>query len=146
MRVKNLMASLMLLTLGLSGNVQARDVTVPLSATGGVRIDYEHSSNAIAIISNLYKQVSFSLGYQDRLQHTKTMIYAASVLDTGETALWSNPDNGTAGRMRVVMTRPAQGGVCRLMFVEVEKSGHVREYQEWACKTIDSQFWTFSAR
>ncbi len=135
-----------LLSLGLSANTLARDVTVPLSATGGIRPDYEHASNFISIFSNLYKSVTTSLSYKDREQHTKAMILAASALETGEIAVWTNDDQTVAGRIRVIMTRPAQGGFCRLMFVEIEKDAKVSEYQEWACKTIDSQFWTFSAR
>lgn len=135
-----------LLSLGLSANVQAKDVTVPLSSTGGIRPDYEHASNFISIFTNLYRSVTGSLSYKDREQHTKAMIYAAEALETGEVAVWSNSNNTVAGRIRVVMTRPAQGGYCRLMFVEIEKNNNVSEYQEWACKTIDSHFWTFSAR
>ena len=146
MFARNTTARILLLTLTLSASIANAGTLIPLSATAGVRTDYNEPSNAIAIISNIYKQASGSLSSADQKQHIKTVIFAASNLETGATAEWTNPDNGTAGRVRIVMTKPVQGGYCRMLFTQVEKDNTIRDYTEWACKTIDSKFWTFSER
>jgi len=122
------------------------DVRVPPSAVGGARSDYVGPTSAIAVITNLYRQFDGSLPREDRDTHIKTVIFAAAALDNGRVAVWSNPANGTAGRVKVVLTKPVQGGYCRLLYTEVEKSNQIREYSEYACKTIDNQHWTFSLR
>ena len=143
MRVVNLMVFTMLLTLA---NYARADTRVPPSAEGGARDDYGSSTSILAVVNNLYKQVTGSLTGDDRRKHINTVIYAASNLDNGDVAEWSNPHNGSAGRIKVALTLPVQGGYCRLLYTEVEKDDKIREYQEYACKTIDSQYWTFYSR
>lgn len=143
MHVKNITVSILLLTAALCASA---GTLVPLSATAGVRTDYTETNGVVNIIGNVYKQVSGSLSREDKLTHTKTVIFAASNLETGATAEWTNPANITAGRVRVVMSKPVQGGYCRMLFTQVEKDHTIRDYTEWACKTIDSQFWSFSER
>ena len=146
MFVRNTMARLLLLTLILSASAAHAVTTIPLSATAGVRTDYSEPNNFIAVLGNIYKQASGSLSNADQKQHIKTVIFAASNLETGSVAEWTNPENGTAGRVKVVMTKPVQGGYCRMLFTQVEKDNTIKDYTEWACKTIDSKFWTFSER
>jgi surface antigen len=121
-------------------------VFTPPSATAGVRDDFLTPSSVFAVAGNLLKQASGSLNREDRITHTKTLIWAASNLENGQMAEWSNPNNGTAGRTKIILTKPVQGGYCRMLSTLVEKEGIVKEYTEFACKTIDSQFWTFSTR
>ena len=146
MLVKSLVGITISLSLGLFASPAYSDVRVPPSATGGVRTDYMDPNNIVAIVGNIYKQATGSLTGEDRNTHIRTVIFAASTLATGESAEWFNRETGSGGRIRIVLTKPVQGGQCRLLFTEVEKGGHVREYSEYACKTIDSQFWTFVAR
>jgi surface antigen len=146
MLVKSTMVLMTSLILGLSVSSVYADTRIPLSATAGVRTDYHDPSNSVAIFLNIFKQASGSLSSEDRETHIRTVIFAAQNLPTGEEAAWANPENKTAGKVKIVMTRPTQGGVCRVLFTQVEKSGHVRDYHEVACRTIDSQFWSFSSR
>ena len=143
MYVKNITVSILLLTAALCASA---GTLVPISATAGVRTDYTEANSIITVIGNVYKQATGTLNSEDTLTHTKTVIFAANNLDTGRTVEWSNPNNGTAGRVRVVMTKPVQGGYCRMLFTQVEKDHTIKDYTEWACKTIDSKFWTFSER
>jgi surface antigen len=143
MYVKNITVSTLLLTAALCASA---GTLVPISATGGVRTDYNEANSVVTVFSNVYKQATGTLNRDDTLTHTKTVIFAASNLETGQTVEWTNPANSTAGRVKVVMSRPAQGGYCRMLFTQVEKDNVIRDYTEWACKTIDSKFWTFSER
>lgn len=143
MRVVNLMVCTMLLTLA---NFASADTRIPPSAEGGAPSDYGSSTSLFSIASNFYKQVTGSLTGEDRKMHINTIIYAASNLDNGDVAEWSNPNSNSAGRIKIALTMPVQGGYCRLLYTEVEKDYKIREYQEYACKTIDSQFWTFYTR
>jgi hypothetical protein len=147
MFAKNITVAIVLLSLLGFSNHTAADTRIPLSATGGLR---DHSTNRFTSVLEgmVYMLNSFnhSLNYVDQQTHTKAMIFAAENLDNGEITEWDNPSNGTAGKIRVMLTRPVQGGVCRLMFVQVEMRNNIRDYSEYACKTIDSQFWTFSLR
>ena len=120
---------MLLLTLVVfAGNAQARNIEVPLSARGG-----EGMFNVFAGL--------FGKDYQT---HVRTVIMAASSLDTGGVAEWVNEDSGNAGRVSIVRTHPdKQGGFCRLLFTQVEKGSRIYEYSEYACKTMDSQTWTF---
>jgi len=146
MLVKNTTASTILLTLGLFVNSAVADVRIPFSATAGVRTDFYESNNIVFLINNVIKQASGYLNKEDQETHIRTVIFAAANLPTNDEVEWHNPKNNTAGRVKIVMTRPVQGGVCRVLFTQVEKSGTVRDYHEVACKTVDSQYWTFSAR
>lgn len=146
MFVRNLVAFMTSLTLLLFANSVKADVFTPYSATAGVREDFLSPVSLLSVTHNLIKQASGSLDYDDQRMHTKTLIYAAANLETGQQAEWSNPSNGTAGRVKIMMTKPVQGGYCRLLYTLVEKEGNIRDYSEYACKTIDSQFWTFSTR
>lgn len=120
------------------------DTTVPLSATNGVRQDYQPNGSIIAIGVNLFKVFSGSLNAEDKQTHTMTVLNAMQNLDNGEIAEWFNPANDTAGRVRIVMTYPVQGGICRRFFTEVRIKNHIRDYEEQGCKTMDSRFWSFS--
>lgn len=144
MRVKNLMVSVKFLILLSIASPALADVAVPLSATGGVRQDYQANNNLFAAFANLYKAVSSSLDSTDKQTHIMTVMHAMQNLDNGETAEWYNPANNTAGRVRVIMTQPAQGGICRRFFTEVRVDNTVRNYSEQGCKTMDSPYWSFS--
>ena len=134
---------MMLLSLTVCANANNH---IPISATSGVRTDYNNSDNVINIATNLFKLVSNRLSRDDQETHIKTVLYAVSVLETGQEAEWSNPNNKTAGRVKIILTRPVQGGYCRTFFTQVEKNYKIQEYTEQGCKTIDSQFWTFPSR
>lgn len=129
-----------------SANSAYANTLTPPSANGGVQRDYVEPNSMIGIFNNLVKLANGSLSVKDRDTHIKTVLFAVTALDTGQEATWHNPENATAGRIKVVMTKPAQGGYCRVLLTQVEKDGHIRDYHEVACKTIDSQFWTFYAR
>lgn len=138
---------MVLSTLSIPFGYASADTRVPISATGGVR-DYDHS-NPTSVIESLFFIVKFlghGLSYEDRETHTNAMIYAAHVLENGEVAEWYNSVNDTGARIRVLSTRPVQGGFCREMVTEVIIKGSARHYSERACKTIDNRFWTFSGR
>lgn len=129
MRVKNLMVLTVSLILALCANTAfSRDFSeIPLSARGG----------------GFVYELFYGLMGDDRKMHVSTVILAASSLDTGAVAEWHNPDSGNAGRVKVVMTKPEQGGRCRLLFTQVEKGNTIREYEEYACYTMDSPYWRF---
>jgi surface antigen len=146
MLAKNMTALLVSLILLAFANNAVGNTLTPPSANGGVQKDYVEPTSMISIFGNLVKLASGSLDAGDRDTHIKTVLFAVSALDTGQEATWHNPKNATAGRIKVVMTKPAQGGFCRVLLTQVEKDGHIRDYHETACKTIDSQFWTFHAR
>jgi surface antigen len=120
------------------------DINVPLSTTNGVRQDYQPNGSILAVGINLFKMVSGSLGSADRDTHTMTVVHAMENLDNGDIVEWYNTVNDTAGRVRVVMTYPVQGGVCRKFFSEVRIKNTIRDYNEQGCKTMDSRYWSFS--
>lgn len=145
MLVKNLMGlAKFLIPLSIASTVWAADISMPLSATNGVRTDYTPNNSIFAIGSNLYKSISGSLSKKDQETHVMTVIYALENKDNGEIARWYNEADDTAGRIKVVMTYPVQGGICRRLFTEVRIGSTVREYSEQGCKTMDSKFWNFS--
>lgn len=146
MFAKKLTVVLMSLNLLGFANSAVADVRIPLSAIGGVRSDYSAPTNIFAVIKNIYTQYSDSLSRQDQETHTKTVLIAVSYLDNGDIATWSNPETNTAGRIKIIFTKPVQGGICRLLSTEVEKDSQIKQYSELACKTIDNQYWTFASR
>lgn len=132
-----------LILFSIASTAQA-DVNVPLSATNGVRQDYHTNTGLITLGVNLFKSFSGSLSSEDKQTHIMTVMNAMQNLDNGEIAEWYNPVNDTAGRVRIVMTYPVQGGICRRFFTEVRIKTHIRDYEEQGCKTMDSRFWSFS--
>jgi hypothetical protein len=122
------------------------NTTVPISATGGVRTDYIKNDNLLAGSFNLFKYLKWSFSRQDQETHIRTVLFALSTLETGERAQWYNPETKSGARIHIVMTSPVQGGFCRTFFTEIEIDNESRNYTEKGCRTIDSQFWTFSGR
>lgn len=124
----------------------AGDIFVPVSATNGVRQDYIPNTGFVDLAINLGKFFGSKLDFEDRQTHTMTVIFAMENADNGEISVWYNPKNDTAGRVRVLMTQPVQGGFCRKFVSEIRIGKTYREYNETGCKTIDSRFWNFSGR
>jgi len=124
----------------------AQNVFTPLSASNGVRTDYQPTTGLVSVVSNFAKAFDSTLNSDDKQTHIMTMLFAMQNLDNGETAVWYNQREQTAGRIKVILTHPVQGGICRRTFTEVRVGKEVREYEEVGCKTIDSQFWTFTGR
>jgi hypothetical protein len=143
MSVGKLMAGLTLLSLFVFGNAVA-DTRIPLSATGGVRDSAPQymSSFADGLLFALTRY-NHSLRPIDAETHTKAAVFAVNNLDNGEVVEWSNPNSGSAGIIKVVLTKPAQGGFCRLLYIQVEMKNNIRDYQEYGCKTIDSPYVKF---
>jgi surface antigen len=124
----------------------AQNVFIPLSASNGVRTDYQPDTGVVSVVANIFKSFESTLSLDDKQTHIMTVMYAMQNLDNGETAVWYNQRAQTAGRVKVILTYPAQGGNCRRTFTEVRVGKEVREWEEVGCKTIDSQFWTFTGR
>jgi len=120
------------------------DVNIPLSATNGVRQDYQNNTSVLAIVFNLFKAVEGSLSYEDKQTHIMTVIHALQNSDNGEVSEWYNPSTDSAGRVSIVMTYPVQGGVCRRFFSEIRIKQRIREFNEQGCHTMDSRYWSFS--
>ena len=124
----------------------AGDIREPLSATGGVRNDYDSPTSSIAIILNFGKMMRGSLNKEDRARHTGAVIYALENAEDGQVVEWYNSNEETLGKIKPIMTWSVQGGICRKLITLVQKEGIAREYEEVGCHTIDSQFWSFSRR
>jgi len=120
------------------------DVNVPLSATNGVRQDYQSNTSVLAIVFNMFKAVDGALSYEDKQTHIMTIIHALQNSDNGEVSEWHNPSTDSSGRVSIVMTYPVQGGVCRRFFTEIRIKQRVREFNEQGCHTMDSRYWSFS--
>ena len=126
--------------------VLAGPVNVPLSATGGVRNDYETPNSGITVLVNIFKSWDGALNRKDRDKHIGAVIYALENAEDGQIVEWYNSGEETSGKIKPLMTWMVQGGHCRKLVSLIKKGGHEREYEEVGCRTIDSQFWTFSRR
>lgn len=138
--------SFVILTALCISNAWAYDVRIPVSATAGVRTDYTAPTSIVDVIFNVGKSIAGRLSAEDKETHIETVLFAMTNLDNGEIAQWHNTRDKTSGRIKIVITRPVQGGYCRQFFTEINLDGRVRQYNEEGCRTIDSQFWTFSGR
>lgn len=127
-------------------NAVAGPVHVPLSATGGVRNDYENPNSSVIMLTNLFKSWDGSLSKENRAKHTGAVIYALENAEEGQIVEWYSPDEETSGKIKVLYTYMVQGGHCRRIVSLVKKGEKSREYEETGCRTIDDQFWTFSRR
>ena len=146
MLAKSLMALMMSSGLALFANDSLANSNIPLSTDGGVRTDYIGNSGVLAGALNFIKYMNWSLNDHDRETHIRTVMYALTALETGQQAQWYNPETKSGARIQIVMTSPVQGGFCRTFFTQVEIDHQRRDYTERGCKTIDSQFWSFSVR
>lgn len=146
MFTKSLFAFVLSSSLSLFANNSLANSNVPLSADGGVRTDYIENSGILAGAFNLIKYMNWSLNGYDRETHIRTVMYALTALETGQQAQWYNPETKSGARIQIVMTSPVQGGFCRTFFTQVEIDHQRRDYTERGCKTLDSQFWSFSVR
>jgi len=135
-----------LILISLASPAVARDIFTPISATNGIRQDYQANTGFIDLAVNLGKFLSSQLDREDQQTHTMAVLFAMENADNGETTVWYNNRNDTAGRIRVILTQPVQGGYCRRFVTEVRMGKTVREYNEQGCRTIDSRFWNFNGR
>lgn len=144
MLVRNLMVALKFSILLVICNPAVADETVPLSTTNGVRKEYNHNGNPLGSFLKIYKMIQGGLSGEDRETHTMTVIHAMETLENGEDAVWYNQRERTAGKVRIVMTYPVQGGYCRKFFTQVQINEKVRDYSETGCRTMDTPYWIFS--
>lgn len=117
-----------------------------MSATGGVRNDYENPNSSVTILVNFFKAWDGALNKKDRAKHTGAVIFALENAEDGQVVEWYNSNEETSAKIKPIMTWMVQGGHCRKLVTLVKKGEHYREYDEVGCRTIDSQFWTFSRR
>ena len=122
----------------------ASNLTVPLSATGGVRNDYDSPTSSIALFANLIKSWDGALNKDDKRRHTNAVILTLESVPDGQVMEWYNNNEESWGKIKPVLSWHVQGGVCRKLITLVHKQGKSREYHEVGCYTLDSQFWTFS--
>jgi len=134
------------LTLLICQTSQASDLTVPLSATGGVRNDYDSPNSSFVLFANLVKSWDGALSGTDKKRHTNAVILTLESVPDGEVMEWYNNTETTWGKIKPVLSWHVQGGVCRKLITLIHKQGREREYEEVGCRTIDSQFWTFARR
>lgn len=145
MLVRNLMVALKFSILLVICSPVLADETVPLSTTNGVRKqEYNPNANPLGSVYRIYKMFQSSLSSEDRDTHTMTVIHAMETLENGEDAVWYNQREKTAGKVRIVMTYPVQGGYCRKFFTQVQINENVRDYSETGCRTMDTPYWIFS--
>jgi surface antigen len=123
---------------------QAADLRVPLSATGGVRNDYDYPGSAVSVLSNLIKSWDGALSKEDRRRHTNAVILTLESVPDGQVMEWYNNNEEAWGKIKPVLSWHVQGGVCRKLITLLYKQGKSREYEEVGCYTLDSQFWTFA--
>lgn len=144
MLVRNLMVVLKFSILLVICSPAFADETVPLSTTNGVRKEYNPNGSPVGTFVKLYKLFQGSLSSEDRDTHTMTVIHALETLENGEDAVWYNQREKTAGKVRIVMTYPVQGGYCRKFFTQVQINEKIQDYSETGCRTMDTPYWIFS--
>lgn len=144
MRVQNLMVALKFSILLVICNTALANDTIPLSTTNGVYKEHSGAPNSIGTFVKLYKFFQGNLNREDRETHTMTVLHAMDNLENGEVAMWHNDREKTAGRVRVVVSYPVQGGVCRKFFTQVQINGEIRDYSEEGCRTMSTPYWIFS--
>jgi surface antigen len=127
-------------------NSWAGDLRVPLSATGGVRNDFESPNSGFTVIANLIKSWDGALSKPDRAKHTGAVIFALENAEDGQIVEWYSPNEETSGKIKPLMTWMVQGGHCRKLVSLIVKGDRAREYEEVGCRTMDTEFWTFSRR
>ena len=117
---------------------------MPLSATGGVRNDYDYPGSAVSVLANLIKSWDGALTKEDRRRHINAVILTLESVPDGQVMEWYNNNEEAWGKIKPVLSWNVQGGVCRKLITLLYKQGKSREYEEVGCYTLDSQFWTFA--
>jgi surface antigen len=105
-----------------------------------------YPANIVEVLVNASKLFSGRLSSEDKETHIETVLFAMQNLDNGEVTQWHNTKDKTSGFIKIILTRPVQGGYCREFFSRINKDGSYKDYHESGCRTIDSQFWTFSGQ
>jgi surface antigen len=127
-----------------SSTAIAGPANIPISATGGVRMNYNAPGSIIDFVVNTSRSISGRLSSEDTETHIETVLFAMNNVENGELVQWHNTKDKVSGRIKVILTMPVSGGYCRQFFTEINKNGSIKEYNEIGCRTIDSRFWTFT--
>ena len=75
--------------------------------------------------------------------HERALLLALERASNGEIVAWNHPESGQSGRLKPVLTRSVNGGMCRKLLVELHLRGETGQFTETACRSRGSQHWRY---
>ena len=78
-----------------------------------------------------------------RQLHERALVLTLERAGNGEIVAWNHPESGQSGRLKPVLTRSVNGGICRKLLVELHLRGETGQFTETACRGRGSQSWHY---
>jgi len=146
MSVRNLMAvgKLFLLISSLSlGACSTYTTDVSQSTIGSTNSDYHSASSTILAGHNYLRYKYYSLPKQDKLKQEEAVFFALNNAEVNQVIEWHNVETGSNGAVKVVMSYPQGGGVCRVIQSQIYYRGKTKGFTEKACLNYLERRWHF---
>lgn len=101
------------------------------------------NESSVQILINLSRYFSTQLKPQDKELHRHAVYHALNNLENGEVAEWFNDRTDAQGKVRIVMTTPANGSYCRRVHSWVRLGSEDRAFEDTACYNVTTKTWNF---
>jgi surface antigen len=137
MLVKNMMVLGKLFLILVCTNSYAQSWESPINQR------WHPNESSVQILINLSRYFSTQLKPQDKELHRHAVYHALNNLENGEVAEWFNDRTDAQGKVRIVMTTPANGSYCRRVHSWVRLGSEDRAFEDTACYNVTTKTWNF---
>lgn len=111
-----------------------------VSGTG----DQYHTVNSVLIAGHNWTHFKYySLSARDKLKQQEAVYFALNNADVGQVTEWHNAQSGTYGAVKVVMSYPMGGGICRVIQSQIYHKKKTKDFTEKACLNYTEDKWHF---
>ena len=146
MFVKSLTAvgkSFLLISSLFLGACSTHNPSVSHSVVSGTGNQYHDATSVLLAGHNWTHYKYYSLSKRDKLQQQEAVYFALNNADVGEMTEWHNVQSGSYGKVKVVMSYPMGGGVCRVIQSQIYNKQKTKDFTEKACINYTENKWHF---
>ena len=139
MLAKNLTAlGKLCLILAISSNAYAQSWDKPMFQ------DWQPDSGVVGMLYNAMQWHTTKLSNVDKAYHAQAVYHALNNAENDETVEWFSERSESMGKVRIVMTWPANGNICRRIHHYVLADRRERSWGETACMNSNTNRWVFT--
>ena len=113
------------------------------SIVSGTGTGYHTADSVILAGHNWLKYNYYSLPKEDQLKQQDAVYHTLNNVDVGKSTEWHNAQTGSYGKVKVVMSYPMGGGVCRVIQSQLYYRGKTKDFTEKACLNYTENRWNF---
>lgn len=125
------------------GACSTHTTNVSHSSIGSTNSDYHNATHTLLAGHNYLKYRYYSLPKEDKLKQENAVFFALNNSEVNQITQWHNANTGSNGAVKVVMSYPQGGGVCRVIQSQIQYRGKSKNFTEKACLNYLERRWHF---